>query len=349
MTLGARLTMCAAGLAATMALAGPAAAQGERVVDLDRSTTVREYAGWVLFSRWDGSNYRLSTWDATTRAVRDLPVEPQPSVFDADAGPDSDGRPSAVVSICRGSCDLYVIGFDEGDSLRPVRNANTRGHDEVAPSVWRGRLVFGRRYSRNRVLPYTKMLNAPRSRPSSRLADLPDRRCGAPDPPSCRTIKDTQLFGMDLWGRWVAQSWTYQAEGLAGLRQNEIRLTDTSRTETRQLAYMSTGLGGQTYLGPSIAEGRVAFARVCQGDPQGCRASDSGPARYRISTGAYEQAGEVRDWYSWVWSGASDYHVPSAYDCSVGAPNEQPRERCGIYRRNGPLPWRPAPASRFRG
>ena len=89
-------------------------------------------------------------------------------------------------------------------------------------------------------------------------------------------IEDVTLGGMDLWGRWVAQRWTYQADDFAGFRQNEIRVTNRTRTHTRQVAYGTTGEGGQTYLGPTIAEGRVAFYRACQADRGGCSTKDSG-------------------------------------------------------------------------
>jgi hypothetical protein len=321
-----------------------AQSDGQAIVGLERSTPLDEYAGWVLFSRWDGAAYRLSTWRDGT--VRDLAVPAQPDVFDADAGPDSAGKPSAAVSLCHGSCDLYVIGFEAGDELRPVRNANTTNRDEVAPTIWKGRLAFGRRYGRHEVVPYTKLLAAPRSRPSQRLAGLPQRRCGAIDPPACRRIEDVTLRSMELWGRWIAQSWTYQPDDFPGFRQNEIRLTNVAHTDTRQVAAMTTGLGGQTYLGPSIAEGRVGFFRACQGDPAGWRASDSGAIRYRISNGDYTHVGANEAWAGWAWSGAADYHVPSAFACGGGDPAVV-APACAIVRRTG-LQWTPISASRVR-
>ncbi|MGH2942368.1 MAG: hypothetical protein ACRDLN_06320 [Solirubrobacteraceae bacterium] len=254
-------------------------------------------------------------------------------------------RPTPVREYA-GWCDLYVISLRPGARLPPVRNANTTGRDEVAPTVWKGRLAFGRRYGEDRVVPYTKLLAAPRSRPSDRLAGLPARRCGAIDPPDCRPIEDVRLAGMELWGRWVAQSWTYQPDDFAGVRQNEIRLTDVARIDTRQVAAMGTGIGGQTYLGPSIAEGRVAFFRACQGDPGGCSHKNSGAIRYRISTGSYEIAGVDEAWSSWAWSASAAYHVPSAYACSGGDPGAAV-EPCGIIR-TGRLPWRPLDPDRAR-
>ncbi len=331
--------------AALLSAAAPAHAKSTPITALSRGTPVREYAGWLLYSRWDGSRYHLATWHEGR--ARDLAVPASKQRFDADVGPDSHGHPSAVVSLCRGSCDLYVIGLEPGARLRPVRNANTSGHDEVAPSVWKGRLVFGRRYGRDEVVAYTKLLRAPRSRPSTRLAGLPSTRCGAVEPPSCRRIKRVHLEGMELWGRWVAQRWSYHPDGFAGFGQHEIRLTDIHRTDTRQLAYMTSGEGGQAYLGPSIADGRVAFFRACQGDPGGCSTRNSGAVRYRITSRRYELAGANEAWTGWAWSGAAGYHVPSAFDCAGGDPSAAPSEACALYRRDG-LDWAPVPAKRVR-
>lgn len=336
----------ATAILAALAAAVPAAAQTtpERIVDLAKTTTVREYDGWLLYSRWDGSAYHLATFHDGTQQDLAVPTQSQP--FDADAGPDSNGSPSAVVSICKDTCDLFVIGFTPGDQLRPVNNANTTDHDEIAPSVWKGRLVFGRRYGKDEVLPYTKLMKAPRSHPSDRLAGLPDTRCGSVDPPSCRPIKDVDLPAMELSGQRIAQSWTYQPDSFPGFRQNEIRLTNVDRTDTRQIAYMTTGLGGQTYLGPSVVDGRVAFDKVCQGDPDGCDPRTSGDIRYRISDATYQLVGETEQWTGWAYDGTSDFHVPSDFDCSGGEPGAPPTEPCGIYRRSG-LPWKDTAGSHF--
>ncbi len=339
------LTATATGL--TLAAgASPASAQTgeERVVDLDRATPVREYDGWLLFSRWDGSAYRLATLN--NGQLRDLPVPPQSEPFDADTGPDSAGNASAVVSLCAATCDLFVLGFDEGDELRPVTNANTTNRNETDPSIWNGRLVFAREYG-DRVIPFTKRLKAPRPTPSDRLSGLPGERCGAGEPPDCRPIENPDLVQMELYGERVAQSWQYQPEGFGGFRQNEIRLTNIDRTDTRQIAYMTTGIGGQTYLGPSFAKGRVAFYRACQGDPGGCSTQNSGAIRYRISTGSYELEGAREGWQAWEYTGANTFHVPSDLVCSDGGEGEVPNsEQCGIYR--GPDPdWQAVDADQI--
>ena len=340
-----RITLLAAlAVALLAALPTTASAQtGEQILPLAGATPIREHAGYILFSRWDGAAYRLSV--LRDGGVTDLPVRPQAEPFDADVGPDSGGAPSAVVSLCDASCDLYVVGFGAGDVPRPVRNANT-GRDETDPSVWKGRLVFARHYGDD-VVPYTKPLAAPRSRPSDRLASLPERRCGAVDPPDCRVIEKPDLVAMELWGSRIAQSWTYQPDDFPGFRQNEVRLTNVKRTDTRQVATMVTGLGGQAYVGPSFSGGRLGFFRACQGDPAGCSTDGSGAFRYRISDESYELAGANEAWSAWALTGDGDLHVPSAFDCSGGDPGSPPSEACGIYRR-GALDWQDVPAERVR-
>jgi hypothetical protein len=332
-----------AALALVLAPAASAQAPAPPLLALERPSPVREHAGWLLFSRWDGSAFRLSTWNAGE--VRDLPVRPQATPFDADIGPDGAGRPAAAVSLCDASCDLYLVGLEPDAELRPVRNANTTGRDETDPSIWRGRLVFARDDGR-KVVPYTKLLTAPRSRPSDRLAALPAQRCGAADPPECRDIERPELAAMELWGRWVGQSWTYQPDGFPGFRQNEIRLTDIARTDTRQVAAMTTGLSGQTYLGPSFAGGRLAFFRACQGDPSGCSPTPSGAIRYRIATRGYELAAANEAWSAWAWDGAAGLHVPSDYACGGGDPGVRV-PACGIHR-DPALAWEVVDEERIR-
>jgi hypothetical protein len=324
-----------------------AAITSTTLTPLQRGTLVRSYGGWLLFSRWDGSAYHLSTWHTGT--VTDLDVPTQSKPFDADAGPDSNGNPSAVYSQCaKGqTCDLFVISFAAGATPRPVNNANTTDHNEVAPSVWNGTLIFGRVYDADSVIPYAKRIQAPRSTPSTRLAGLPDERCGAGEPPDCRPIKDVSLLQMDLAGQRVAQSWTYQPDGFPGHLQNEIRLTNLDRNDTRQLAFMTTGEGGQSYFGPEIVNGRVAFLRACLGDPGGCSSTNSGDIRYQISSNSYELIGANVAWQGWSFDGTSDFHVPSDFDCSGGDAQSPPTEACGLIRRDG-LSWSPVAADKIR-
>jgi hypothetical protein len=329
-------------LAAVVLLPGATAhAQGSSVTTLDRMTPVREYDGRLLFSRWDGRAYHLSVWHEGT--ATDLDVPTQARAFDADIGTDANGRPSVVVSLCDRDCDLYVSGLEPGDRPRRARGVNTGAHDEVAPSIWGGSIAFGREVNRNRVDMYEK---GPRSR-LRRLPGLGATRCGAVEPPSCRPVENVDLEATERTGRWIAQSWNYQPDDFGGHAQNEIRLTDRSGTRDLRIASMTTGEGGQTYLGLSIARGDVAFFKGCQGDPSGCSTRNSGALRYDISTRRYQIAGANEDWTGWAWDGESDYHVPSAFDCTGGDSGAPPSEACAIYRRDD-LTWSSIRAARVR-
>jgi hypothetical protein len=310
----------------------PASAKTTPVTQLARETPVRAYDGWLLFSRWDDSSYHLSAWH--DGQVRDLAVPASHHVFDADIGPGADGRPQVIVSRCASSCDLYVVGVEPGDHMKAVRSANT-SRDEIAPTISEGRIAFGRRFSDDRVLAYTQRLT---DKHAKRLADLPETRCGAVIPPDCRPIADVNLQALELDGRWVAESWTYQPKDFPGHSQAEMRLTDVKHTDTRQLAAMTVGEGEQTYLAPSIADGQVAFFRACFADRSGCSPKSSGAIRYDISSRRYELDGISTSWTGWAWNGSVGFHVPSEFDCRGGDPSGPPGERCAIYRRDG-LDW----------
>ena len=204
-------------------------------------------------------------------------------------------RPSSRCATRPATCTS--IGFEPGDRLRPVRNANTTGHDEIAPTVWKGRLAYARRYGSDNIVPYTKLLAAARSHPSDRIGTLADAAAAEPSTRrECRVIKHTELAGMELWGRWIAQSWRYQPDGFPGFRQNEIRLTNVSRSDTRQIDVddhrTSAGRPTSDRRSPADASRSCAPARAIA---ERASRNNSGAIRYRISSGRYELAGERRE------------------------------------------------------
>jgi hypothetical protein len=281
------------------AAAFPAAAPAQEI-STSRATPLREHAGVTVLSRWDGSAYRLAIRSAGGAPVDVTQVRAQARPFDVDIGSDTRGRPALVMSLCDPDCDLFVTS-PFGGPVRPVRNANTSDHDESAPTIWRGRIAFARRYG-TRDVPYTKELVAPRSRPSTRLAGLPQQRCLSPDPPTCRPIERERIAALEIWGRWVGQSWTYEVNGAGGFRQNEMRLTTIDRRDTRQLAFHVTGLSGQRLLAPSFANGAVAWYLGCNSDTGGCK-DRGGATRYGINTRTYARDVETTRLGGWAWDG----------------------------------------------
>lgn len=111
---------CAA-VPVVLLLAAPAAARGEIVAHLSNESEIRAYGGVAAVSELnpDTRRYRLM------RVHRDGRVVPLPGVpsrarpFDADVGPDSDGRP--VVAYSRGG-DLFLhrLGRRHARVLRRV-------------------------------------------------------------------------------------------------------------------------------------------------------------------------------------------------------------------------------------
>ena len=288
--------------AATAALAAgvlPAGASAQAVASPGAATGVREFAGTIVFSQFDASADRwfLAVRRAGAAAPERLPVAPGSRPFEADIGPDTSGRPELVYQRCAPgpgpptACDLFVLSLAEATGERPVRNANDPDHNDIEPTIWRGRIAWTRDYgsgSEPDPIVYTKALTAPRSRPSTRLPGVPQRRCGDVEricgPTSGRTVHE-----LELWGENLALSVSYGCRGCSGIDQTELRLDDVGDRSARQVAFQVSGLSGQSLVGPSFFSGRLGWYKACLGDPSGCLHGEGGPFRYMLSSRRYER------------------------------------------------------------
>jgi len=172
-----------------------------------------------------------------------------------------------------------------------VRNANDPDHNDLNPTIWRGRIAWARDYgsgSEPNPIVYTKTLTAPRSRPSTRLPGVPQRRTGDVEPVSGPTTGRT-VQDLELWGRHLALTVSYGCGGCSGIDQSELRLDDVSARTARQVAFQVVGLSGQTLVGPSFFAGRLGWYKACLGDPGGCGQGQGGPFRYALTSGAYQR------------------------------------------------------------
>jgi hypothetical protein len=274
-----------------LALAVPATAAAVPVATPGGATAVREYRGTLVFSVFVDGGWRLAVRrpGGTTEV---LPVAGSDREFDADIGPDSNGRLQLIYQRCDETCDLFVYGLGAGTGERPVRNANDPEHNDVAPTVWRGRIAWARIYGEQRdrkVVVYTKSLTAPRSRPSTRLPGVPERRCGEA-PSVCGPTTGRSVTALELWGQNLAQIVDYTCRGCAGFANTEVRLVRLSTRRASQIAFTVTGLSGQSYIGPSFWGGKLAWYMSCHGDPAACQGDAGGPYRYTLSTGAYAKS-----------------------------------------------------------
>jgi hypothetical protein len=297
--------VAALAIAAAIALGGspPGPARAATVAQPGTATAVREHGGTIVFSAYDPA---ARTWSLNVREAgadpRRLPVPPSPTPFEADIGPDSDGRPELVYQRCTGfgerrgdtftfraptGCDLFVLSL-AGGTERPVRNANDPENDDLSPTLWRGRIAWTRLYDSGPVV-YTKTLTAPRSRPSTRLPGVPQRRCG-PSGETCATTRDRTVTALELWGRRLAVNVTYTCRECSGIAQGEVRLDDVETASSRLVARQIIGLNGQQFRGPSFTDGQLGWYRACTVSERSCRAI-TGPFRYRLSEETYRRAG----------------------------------------------------------
>jgi len=287
--------------AAAVALALPAAANAQTVATPGAATSVKEFAGNLVFSQFDraANQYFLTVRRAGATTPERLPVAPSGRPFDADIGPDSSGRPELIYQRCSNppgvptGCDLFVFSLASATGERPVHNANDPAHNDMNATIWRGRIAWARDYgsaSKPNPVVYTKTLSAPRSQPSRRLPGVPQQRRGDVDPrvngpTTGRTVQD-----LELWGENLALTVSYGCGGCSGIDQSELRLDDLGDGTARQVAFQVVGLSGQTLVGPSFFNGRLGWYKSCLGDPAGCQQGQGGPFRYALTARTYQRS-----------------------------------------------------------
>ncbi len=294
--------MCRLLAVALLALAAaPATAQGGGRVLLEhaRPTQVKSYAGIALFSRWDGTAYRLVASRVAGR-LEELPLPPQATAFDADIGPDAERRPTVVFSRCAADdCDLFSLRLG---TTRPVRLSRTDDPDnpESRPTLWRGQLAWVRRVRSgaetiDRV--FTRSLTAPAAVRSTSLPGVP---------------RDGQVAELELYGTRLALSTVARRDDAGVCGERAIRLVTLGRSAVRLVASQVCGLDGQVYSGPSFAAGRLYYARSCnQGG--GCSGARFGALRYRIADGSYASSPQARVLTGWAYdTGGRAYEARAA-------------------------------------
>lgn len=343
--------------------AGPASAQvddpgppGAGTVDeLDRPSALREYRGFSVYSSFDAASERYGlTVRGPDGEVISVPVEPQAEPFDVDIGPDSAGRPALALSLCdrpggdgrSGGCDVFVHTLERDTDLRPVTNANT-DDDEIRPTIWRGTLAFVRLFEgREAPVVYSKPIIAPRERPSTRQPGVPTQRCEALFEGGSCTTTNRRVNALELWGDNLALIVAYSVpDGLGVGGQNEVRVNDIEDRSARQVAYQVRGLGGQTLVGPSFTEGRLAWYKSCFGDPGGCF-DNAGAFRFQLSNGAYSRDLDrtVLTGFAWTGRGSRRIEADGENRCS---PANGPTRTCPVILADEPE-WTPIDAQRAR-
>ena len=236
---------------------------------------MREYQGTLVFSQFDpagagstGSTIRRAGAD---RAPSSLPIAAADRPFDADIGPDSNGRPQLIYTRCDETCDLFVYSLSEAPTgeragaqrqrPRPPR----RRADAVARAGSRGRgstasSATARSSSTRRRSPRRARGRRPGCPACPSAAAATSRARGATtgravDASSCGATTSRQIVG-------------YECRRLR--RAQPDRAAPRPRRPTaapRQIAFQVDGLSGQAFAGPSFANGWLGWYRTCLGDP----------------------------------------------------------------------------------
>jgi hypothetical protein len=293
----------------------PAAASAKTVAATGGATSLREYAGTIVFSQFDqaSSRWYLAVRRAGVSGVERLPVPPSIAPFAADIGPDDAGRPALIYQRCATTspligCDLFTFSLVDGSVERPVRSANDARQNDLNPTLWRGRIAWTRDYDGVNPVVYTKRLSggSARSRrvpgvPRSRCGDI-ERRCN-PTPTTSRSVE-----ALELRGKRLALVVRYECATCSGISQTELRLDNVRRRTSRQIAYQASGLSGQTLVGPSFYSGRLSWYKACLADEGGC--ARGGAFRYTLSTHRYARgsAGPIA-LYGYADTGSLLYEV----------------------------------------
>jgi hypothetical protein len=234
-------------------------------VDADART------GLVVWSAYDPhiELYRLmARRDGPAFRVR---VAPADVAFDADAGTDARGRP-AIAFVRDG--DVHVLVFAEGRE-RAVPLASTPGVDDVAPSLWHGRLAWAREVS-DAEPPV--LLTTP----------IDGGRVATPLDPRLVGGRHGEVEGLEADDRRVALS--FAKPGAPGAGMADLRVLERDAGTVRVLAHVGVGEGGQEYLGPSLDAGTLYAYKSCDGDPGGCEDGTAGVLRLRPGARRLERA-----------------------------------------------------------
>lgn len=217
------------------------------------------WGGHVVFSQLDRDTDRWSLMHATPGGMDKLPVTAQNAPFDADVGTDGAGRPVAVFSRCprRGPfvssysrlpgtsrCRIYVVRLDVvGVQPRLVRSLVAPRFSDGAPTIWRGRIAFGRVVNGGTMAAVLIQRVA-----GSRLLRRLDRgtipACPAATPRCSRVAAPRS---MDLGGSRLAFVWALSGGNAFAQENEELWIGRTNGSPARLL---DVGGAGECGFGP---------------------------------------------------------------------------------------------------
>lgn len=135
--------------------------------------------------------------------------------------------------------------------------------------------------------------------------------------PACGPTTSRRVEALELWGDNLGLIVRYVFEGLGGILQTEARIARVSDRSALQVDFLASGLNGQSLVGPSFFDGRMAWYRACAVSEASCR-TFAGPWRYRLSARTYERGapGPIRV-AGFADTGTRLYEVVDCPDVSI--------------------------------
>lgn len=261
--------------------AAPAAAAPAKLADLHAATTVRAFGGVQAWSDYDPAT---KLWHVQVRRDGRLftpAIPPSRNRIDVDVGPRSDGVPTLAYIDCPHNCRVVVTHLDGGT---PQTVPGSAGASD--PTIW-GHQVAWVRNDRT-ILTSTRGGHGRRV-----LGGAPARKCYKPftgKPRRCERPSNPTIGDIELHGSQLALVDVFGLKLAAGNGVSEIRTESIKGGPQRLVALMTIGEGGQTWVGPSWAKGKLYFYKSCLGDPGGCVGPGAGAFAYDSARNTYALA-----------------------------------------------------------
>lgn len=302
-----RLSSLLAAVLALVAVAAPSnavAAAPTRLAPAPDAAGLTAFGGHVVWSARDPETglWSLQRWHAGV--VERLPVAARSVSFDADAGPDADGRPVLVYSRCRREpsnedslpgwlgargCDVFRLPL-EGGRERRVAAVNTRAASETTPSMWRGAIAFARAApGQDRARIWLRRAGARRL---VRLSGGTVARCD--DGTRCEEGSAGGVEALDLGERGAVHLWALSGGNIVGVGFGwEVRVAplDGRRAPIATSGYVGGACGYARPFSPNAVgtTGVYGRASLADGDCDGPEATLV--ASYAPRSGRRSEAG----------------------------------------------------------
>ena len=236
---------------------------------------------WNDVQTWTDRRPEERRWRVVVRSAGQISTPPaipaDTERLAVDVGPGRDGTPTLAFVSCTDLCRVVVSRLD-GSGARTVSGSEGAS----APTIWGSRVAWVRGDE-------TVMTRDLTSGKTTRLPGVPQRKCYEPlgrrrcERPAFRSVRALELHGSQL-----ALVVNYALSQGGGNGQTEVRMESVQGRPQHLLGLMNIGEGGQAFVGPSWARGKLFFFRSC---PCG-----TGQRAYRFdpNRGAYARAQGTR-------------------------------------------------------